>query len=131
MAPATTPNQLVASIYEAFQRGDVAFIVNHVAPGAPWSQPKTLPWGGDYSGPEGAAEFFRKLDATMETVGFEAKENIEHGDEVYSFGVYSGRSRATGKTASAEWMFRWRVKDGKIAAWKSYIDSAALVAALS
>jgi ketosteroid isomerase-like protein len=66
----------------------------------------------------------------METVSFEPRENIERGDELFSFGSYTGRSRKTGRTGSAEWMFRWRVQDGKIVSWESYIDTAALLAAL-
>ena len=130
MTQTATATDVVAMIYDAFQRGDISHIVGLVAPNAVWRQGKTLPWGGDYSGPEGAAEFFQKLDATMETVGFEARENVDHGDQVFSFGVYRGRSRATGRTASAEWMFRWKVRDGRIVSYESYTDSAALTATL-
>ncbi len=130
MTQTATATDVVVSVFDAFKRGDIASIVGLVAPNATWQQAKTVPWGGDYCGPEGAAEFFRKLDATMETVAFEARENVEHGDEVFSFGTYTGRGRATGRTGSAEWMFRWRVRDGKIVSWQSYIDTAALTAAL-
>ena len=130
MTQTATATDVVVSVFDAFKRGDIASIVGLVAPNATWQQEKTVPWGGDYRGPEGAAEFFRKLDATMETVAFEARENVEHGDEVFSFGTYTGRGRATGRTGSAEWMFRWRVRDGKIVSWQSYIDTAALTAAL-
>jgi ketosteroid isomerase-like protein len=130
MAPTTTPESVIGSIYEAFRRGDIAFILDQVAPQATWHQSKMLPWGGDYNGPEGAGEFFRKLDANMETASFTARENIAHGDEVLSFGTYEGRSRKTGRTGSAEWMFRWRVQGGKVVAYDSYTDTAALLAAM-
>ncbi len=130
MAPTTTPTQLIRSVYDAFSRGDIPYILNQIAPQATWRTPKTLPWGGDYRGPEGAGEFFQKLGATMETVSFEARESIERGDEVFSFGSYAARSRKTGRTGSAEFMFRWRVQGGQIVAWDSYIDTAALLAAL-
>jgi ketosteroid isomerase-like protein len=129
--PTMTPAQVVDSIYDAFNRGDISHIVGLVAPGADWQQPKTLPWGGDYTGPQGAAQFFAKLSAEMQTTSFGAKENIAVGDEVFSFGHYEGRSVKTGKSGRAEWMFRWRVQDGKIVSWNSYIDTAALLAALS
>jgi ketosteroid isomerase-like protein len=121
---------VIGAIYDAFRRGDIGSIVNQVAPQATWRQSGTLPWGGDYTGPEGAAEFFRKLDANMETVSFTPRENIAHGDEVLSFGTYEGRSRKTGRTGSAEWMFRWGVQGGKVVAYQSYIDTAALLAAI-
>ena len=130
MAPTTAPIELVASVYEAFKRGDIAFILARVAPQATWRQPATLPWGGDYRGPQGAGEFFQKLDANMETTSFDERENFVHGDEVFSFGAYSARSRKTGRTGTAEWMFRWRIQGGQIVAWESYLDTAALLAAL-
>ena len=125
-----TPTQTIESVYAAFQRGDIACIVSLVAPKATWHQPKTLPWGGDYTGPAGATEFFTKLGATMQTVAFQPRENIAAGDEVFSFGYYEGKSIKTGKSGGANWMFRWRVVDGKIVAYDSYIDTAALLAAL-
>lgn len=130
MTSTTTSTHLISSVYDAFKRGDIAYILDQVAPGAIWRQSSTLPWGGDYTGPEGAGEFFQKLNAAMETTLFEVHENIEHDDEVFSFGSYGGKSRKTGKVANAEWMFRWRVRDGKIVFWQSYIDTALLLAAL-
>jgi len=126
-----TPTQLIGSVYEAFKRGDIPYILNQIAPEATWRQSKTLPWGGDYKGPEGVREFFQKLGAMVETVSFEVQENIEKGDEVFSFGSYAARSRKTGRTGNAEWMFRWRVQGGKIVSWDAYIDTAALLSALN
>jgi ketosteroid isomerase-like protein len=130
MTTTATNTEVIEGIYEAFKRGDIPHILSQIAPGATWRQSETLPWGGNYRGPEGAAEFFQKLDASMEPVAFETHENIANGDEVYSFGSYTGRSRKTGRTGSAEWMFRWRLQGGKVASWESYIDTAALTAAL-
>jgi len=128
---AQTAAQVVESIYAAFNRGDIAYIVSQVAPSASWRQPKTLPWGGDYTGPQGAMEFFTRLGAAMKTVAFEPQETIASGNEVFSFGEYEGESVKTGKSARARWAFRWRVENGKIAAYDSYIDTAALMAAMA
>jgi ketosteroid isomerase-like protein len=126
----STPAQIIESVYAAFNRGDIAHIVGLVAPNATWRQPATLPWGGDYTGPEGAAEFFRKLAASMNTVAFEAQESVSTGNEVFSFGEYEGANPATGKSARARWAFRWRVEGGKITAYDSYIDTAKLLSVL-
>jgi ketosteroid isomerase-like protein len=125
-----TPKQTVESIYDAFGRGDIPYIVGLVAPNAVWRQSKWLPWGGDYKGPEGAGEFFKKLDAAAVTTGFTPRESIEVGNEVFSFGSYSGTIKSTGKSASMEWMFRWRVEGGKVTLYDAYVDSAAVTAAM-
>ena len=48
-----------------------------------------------------------------------------------AFGVYGGKAKATGKFAQSDWMFRWKVVDGKITKYESYIDTAAMLAAMS
>jgi hypothetical protein len=132
MTPAQTSTaaQIIESVYAAFNRGDIGHIVGLVAPNATWRQPATLPWGGDYTGPQGASEFFSKLAATMRTVAFEPQESVATGNEVFSFGEYEGASLATGKSARARWAFRWRVEGGKITVFDSYIDTAKLLSAL-
>ena len=125
-----TPTQIVQAIYDAFKRGDIPYILSQLASDVTWHQTSAVPWGGHYKGPEHVAQFFQKLDAAMETMAFEANENIEAGNEVFSFGRYAGRSRVTGRTGEMDWMFRWRVVNGQLAAWDSYIDSAPLVAAM-
>ena len=125
-----TPKQAIQSIFDAFQRGDIPTILNLVAADAVWIQSTQLPWGGTYSGPEGAAQFFTKLDQHMATEGFEAREIVESGDDVFSFGEYRGKSRKTGRTGAAAWMFRWKVQAGKVTRFESYIDTAALNAAM-
>lgn len=57
-----TPRQIVESIYDAFNRGDIPHILNQVSPAAKWRQSPMLPWGGEYTGPDGAAEFFTRLE---------------------------------------------------------------------
>ena len=126
-----TPTQTVQSVYDAFGRGDITHIVGLVAPDAIWRQSKMVPWGGDYTGPSGAADFFTKLNAAAETTGFVSRENVEAGNEVFSFGTYQCTIRSTGKSASMDWMFRWRVEDGRIMLFDSYIDSAVITAAMS
>ena len=126
-----TPKETVESVYEAFSRGDIPHIVGLVAPNAVWRQSKMVPWGGDYQGPSGATEFFTKLGAAAETTGFAPRESVEHGNEVYSFGNYSCTIRSTGKPATMEWMFRWRVENGQITLYDAYVDSGVIMAAMS
>ena len=123
-----TPRDTIESIYEAFGRGDIPFILGQLAPDAVWRQPG-VPWGGDYRGPGGAGEFFTKLNDTVETTGLEVEENIEAGDQVVSLGHYSSRNRTTGKTSRARFIFRWQVTDGKVSLYDSVVDSASVVAA--
>ena len=123
-----TPTETIESIYAAFGRGDIPFILSQLAPDVVWRQPG-VPWGGDYQGLGGAGEFFTKLNDAVETTGFEVEENIEAGNQVVSFGYYSSRNRTTGKTSRARFIFRWQLTNGQVSLYDAVVDSAAVVAA--
>ena len=126
-----TPKELIESVFAAFQRGDIPYIVKLSAPDAVWKQSALLPWGGEYRGPEGAGQFFALLDRAMETTAFDVHEVIQVGAEVFAFGYYEAKGRSTGKKGGSRWAFRWRVEGGQIAAYEAYLDTAALLAALA
>jgi uncharacterized protein len=125
-----TPLETIESVYTAFERGDVESIVNRVAPGASWRQPETVPWGGKYVGPDGARNFFAKLNAAYETTMFWVGENIVAGERVISLGRYEGNSRKTGKHAGGNFCFVWTVHDGKVTDYEGYLDTAAYAASI-
>lgn len=124
-----THKETVEAIYAAFQRGDVPFILGQVAPHVFWRQPASVPWGGDYNGPDQVGAFFAKLNEVVETTGFDVEENIEAPDQVVSYGYYTSRNRATGKTSRARFVFRWQFHNGKVVRYEAVLDSAPIVAA--
>ena len=125
-----TPKQTIETIFAAFGRGDIPGILAHIAPDCVWRQPKTVPWGGDHHGPEGAQNFFAKLNEVSETTHWEVNEVIEQGENVFAFGRHGAKGRKTGKTEVSEWAFRFKVKNGKVTYYSGYPDTAAIVAVL-
>jgi uncharacterized protein len=125
-----TPRQTVESIFAAFSRGDIPFILGRVAPDCVWRQSKRLPYGGEHRGPEGVAQFFTRLNEATETTLFEVDEIFEQGENVFAFGRHGGKGRKTGKIALTEWSFRWKIRDGKVVLYVGYTDSAEIAAAL-
>ena len=124
-----TPQETVEQIYVAFGRGDIPFIISQVATSCEWRQSASAPWGGDYRGPEGVATFFGKLNDLVETTGFEVDNNIASGPDVVSFGYYSSRNRATGKSSRARFVFHWHFDQGKVARYEAVLETAPIVAA--
>ena len=121
--------ETIESIYAAFQRGDIPHIVAQMAPDVFWRQPESLPWGGDWHGPEGVNAFFAKVNEVGETTGFEVDESFEADGQVISYGYYSSRNRATGKPSRARFVFRWQFEGGKVKRYEAVLDSAPIVAA--
>ena len=124
-----TLKESVEAIYAAFGRSDIPYIVSQMAPEVFWRQSASAPWGGDYHGPEAVADFFAKLNELVETTGFEVEENVEADSQVITFGFYSSRNRATGKSSRARFVFRWQFEGGKVTRYESVLETAPIVEA--
>jgi len=118
----------VASLYEAFGRGDIPFILDHIADDCKWigAGGDLIPSGGTYTG-KGVGNFFKALADNVEFSAFnlDAVHNI--GDnEVIAFGNMSGNSKITGKPSSSDWAMHWKFNDeGKVVYYQDFYDTAA------
>lgn len=125
-----TPKELVQSLYDAFGRGDIPYILERVAPDCRWVAPGTgIPNAGEYRGPAGVAEFFQKLASTEHVTEFTAHEYFERGDSVVALGSEACTMPATGKQARTDWAMVFRVADGKVTEWQSYYDTSVYMVA--
>ena len=125
MTTTSTAVELVQSLYEAFGRGDIPFILSHIADDCQWISPgEGIPAAGAYVGPAGAGEFFQRLGGSEEFTRFEPREFFTKGDDVVALGFEECRSRATGKTMSTNWAMLFRVRDGKVVYWEAFYDTS-------
>jgi hypothetical protein len=115
-------------MYEAFGRGDIPFILNHVADNCKWigAGEGSLPQGGVYIGKD-AVNFFVKLGESVEFETFNPGSiNNINGNEVIVFGNMSGKSKKTGKRSSSDWVMHWKFnKDGKVVYFQDFFNTAA------
>lgn len=125
-----TPKELVETLYQAFTRGDIPFILEHIAPDCRWTAPGSgIPNAGVYAGPTGVAEFFQKLAASEEVTNFVVNEYFENGNSVIAIGHEACTAKATGKSVSTDWAMLFRVEGGKIVGWQSFYDTSAYMLA--
>jgi ketosteroid isomerase-like protein len=130
MSTATLVNNAttVSKLYEAFGRGDIPYILSHVANDCKWTGAGegSLPQGGTYIGKE-ALNFFIKLNESVEFTAFNPLSvNNINDNEVIAFGNMSGKSKATGKQSSSDWAMHWKFNDdGKVIYFQDFFDTAA------
>lgn len=96
--------QTVAQIYEAFSKGDVEGILEHVSDNVEWeygTTPSNIPWVQPRRGREGAAEFFASL-ADLEIHRFEPKAILDGGNVVVALFNLEATIKATGKRVVEE-----------------------------
>jgi ketosteroid isomerase-like protein len=115
--------------YDAFAKGDVEAVLAIMDSRISWTEPATLPWGaGRHSGPKAVATkvFAEALklfpDLKVKPESFEAA-----GDTVLARGTFTGTGK--GGKFKAPFAHVWTMKDGKVAKFQNYTDTAAVNAA--
>lgn len=119
--------QLVQEAYRLFQSGDIRGVIERCHDDAEWSSPDAefVPFSGRFHGKQGIAEFFSKLDASLQALRFEPREFIAEGDKVVVLGEASWNVKPTGRRLDTPWIHVFTLRDGKVAAFESLSDSAA------
>ena len=125
----------VRSLYDAFGRGDMQTIVDNVDPAIEWasnSSSDSIPWGGKRNGRAGVVSFFQALGDNLDFEAFEPRQFLDAGDAV----TVLGRSRARfkrdgGGTFDSDWVHIFMIRDGKLARFQEYYDTAAIERALA
>ena len=124
----------IHDVYAAFGRGDVPAVLNLLTEDVEWftpGPPAVIPYAGSRSGSKEVAQYFKDFGQAMEITAFEPQKFFAQADQVVVLGHYSGRVRTTGNVLESEWAHAFTLRDGKIAKFRGYEDSAAVVAAFS
>jgi uncharacterized protein len=119
----------LASVYEAFGRGDVPAILEHLADDVRWeewadnrAQKAGVPWLLARRGKEGAAEFFRSLGA-MTITDFQVLSLLSGGNQVAA--EVDLTIEIGGKKLREEEMHLWTFDTaGKVIRFRHYADTA-------
>ncbi|OBY80269.1 DUF4440 domain-containing protein [Paenibacillus sp. KS1] len=110
------------------------FLLEAVTDSTVWTEAAGYPYCGTFHGATSIkSNVFDRLGtewdgfvATVHTYHEVANQNI-----VITEGVYTGTYKTTGKSIRADFVHVWKLDDGKIAAFKQYVDSHIVVQAMS
>ena len=116
---------VVRGVYEAFGRGDVAAVLGAMADDVEWHEAEGMPYGGVYRGGQAVAEnVFGPIVRDVSNFAVSPEELIGSGDTVAVVVRYTGTGQATGKQLDLPVVHVWDVRDGKIACFRQFIDTA-------
>jgi hypothetical protein len=123
----------LAAWYAAIRAGDAAALERAATPDlriAYRGRPGLLPWSGTWQGIAAARDFFARVAANLEVLDVTPLRRIDAGETVVI--VLSGRWRArrTGREVAAEVVNIFTLRDGRVAAYEVFHDTAALWEAL-
>jgi ketosteroid isomerase-like protein len=127
----STNTRAVRDLFAAFQRGDVGSVLGLLAEEVEWSSggPPEIPYAGTYRGRGEVARFLAALDAELDYEQWEPQEFIAQGDTVAVVGEERWRAKRTGKAVDNPWVLVLTLRDGKVARFRNFEDTAAVAAA--
>ena len=129
----STNADFIRSLYAAFGRGDVKTILDNLDPAIAWSSncDETIPWGGTRHGTAGAASFFQELGDNLDFESFEPREFFEDAGTVIVLGHTQARLKRNGQPVDSDWVHVFKITNGKVAQFREFYDTAAVVRALA
>lgn len=115
----------VTRIFEAFGRGDVAYILGQLADDVRFvgHLDPVVPWAGEYSGRDDVARFFQELGGSVEVADHPVEAIVAQGDSVVATGDVTFTVRETGRPGSSKWVYIWRLANGRVQAYDQFNDA--------
>lgn len=121
----------VKGMYESFAEGDIEAVAATWASDIEFNEPEGFIGGGTFHGSDEIIEnAFGVMANVWKEVSVVPEQFVEGGDTVVALYTWSGTSTETGKSVEFPGAHVFKFKDGKIARWRSYGDTALFNAAL-
>jgi uncharacterized protein len=117
----------VQAIYEAFGRGDAAYILDNVADDVDWASDTSshaAPWYGVRRNKKEVAGFFEAVGTTMSVELFEPLTIVASGDEVLAVIRFKATRTANGRSVDMNLHHYFRFSGGKIVYYRGTEDTA-------
>ena len=107
---------LVKKLYEAFGKGDIDTIIDHLAGQLDWrfDAPSVILYAGEHDTPDKVREgFFCPLASTQRDYALKTDEFIAQDDKVIMVGGYRATVISTGRGLTFRWCMSGRFRPAK------------------
>jgi uncharacterized protein len=124
----------IQAMYAAFERGDIPFVIGILDPKIVWNEAENFVYADQnpYIGVDAVLTgVFGRLGGDWHGFAVAPHEIIDGGDTIVALGRYSGVYKATGVKVSAQFAHVFKFKDGKVASFQQYTDTAQFQNAVS
>lgn len=124
--------EIIKSTYEGDTAQENAVnLQRYVVDDVVWKEADGFPYAGTYIGfDQIAQQVFQRLAAEWIDYRFTVEGYLADGDQVVSYGTYSGQHRATGRHFTARVAHLWTLREGKIIRFEQFVDSLPVVDAM-
>jgi ketosteroid isomerase-like protein len=121
----------VHQAYQHFKNADIQSVLGLLSEDVEWTlfEIEGVPFSGTRRGSERVGEFFSEVFDTEEVLHFEPREFVAQGDKVVALGEYAWRVKSTGREYETDFVHVFTVRDGKVAKYQEFMDTAVVGAA--
>ena len=119
--------QTIERMYEAFGRGDIAFVIGALDPDVEWLEAENFIYAdkNPYIGPQAVLEgVFARIGQEWEGFSVTPLEVLDAGESVVGRGHYAGKYRETGRDVKAQFAHVFSFRNGKVVKFQQYTDTA-------
>ena len=119
--------QKLQQLYAAFGRGDINMILDNVTDDVSWGTETTateVPWYSIRNGREGVGDFFATLGREVDFTNFTPAHFAGTGDLVIAHVDLAYKMKKNGKGAASGSVHEFTFRDGKIARFRAFEDTA-------
>jgi ketosteroid isomerase-like protein len=119
--------ETIQSIYEAFGRGDVDYILSQLTDDVDWAScpdSDIAPWHGIRRGKSEVPSFFKALASTLEISEFTPLSFASNDTDVLVVTHWAARAPATGRSAAMDIHHWWRFRGDRVCFYRGTEDTA-------
>lgn len=121
---------MLRHLYEAFNRGDSAYICRRLDPDVEVHEAPEMPGGGTYRGPDAALKLLEDRRTTFEDLQVEPQRFIEVGEQIAVIYRVSGKARGSDVPIQTEAAHVFKVREGRVVELRAYFDGKQALKAL-
>lgn len=123
--------KLVRSIYDAYGRSDLEFVLSTLADNIDWQLfiPNEIPYSGRYRGVDQVRQFFALFGEFAEIQQFEIHEYLGSDNAVTVLGWDKINVKPTGRSFEMNWAHVYNIESEKVVRFREYFDTVPLIEA--
>ena len=127
-----TNAEVIKTVYAAYAAGDLATIQSYMTEDVAWIAEghPAITWTGEFHGKANTSGFFAGLRNDLADPVLAMDIFISEGDVVATFGRFQATVRSNGVRVDTPVAHYFRLRDGKIAEYRNFLNSAAMVEAM-
>jgi ketosteroid isomerase-like protein len=116
------PVELAREGYAAFNRRDIAWIVDHLAPEIVWEDAREVPGSAVRVGVEHVERYLQSLHREWDEIRFEPERIYEAGDDVLAWARVVARGRASGVVVDAPVAHLFEIRGDRCQRVRTFFD---------